>query len=96
VLDSHGLIVLIPGGHDYEEIDVALGMGPAIGMGSEQDDLVGMEVLGDSPRVPTDQLLWDALPQVHALRRKREGAFVGDGHTRILRHGLTIRNLAIR
>jgi hypothetical protein len=49
-----GLVVLIPAGHDHQDIYVAVGVRRAVSVGAEQNDLVRMEVLGQLTGPPTD------------------------------------------
>ena len=42
------LIEFVSAGHDDEDVDVAVGVGFAVGVGAEEDDPVGMELLGDA------------------------------------------------
>jgi hypothetical protein len=48
------LVKLVPGRHDDENIDVAVGVWPAIGIGTEEDDLVRPKPLGDLPSKSPD------------------------------------------
>ena len=48
----HGLVVLVPSRHDDEDVHVAVGVRCAVGVGAEQDDLVGLESLGNLAREP--------------------------------------------
>src|SRR4051812_11358177 len=67
--ESSGLVEFVPGRHDHHQIDVAVLVGGAPGPRAEQDDLLGMEPLGDLPRVPADHPHRDVGPPVVALRR---------------------------
>jgi hypothetical protein len=48
------LVELIAGTHDDKNVDVAIGVRCAIGMGSEQDDLVGMKAFDNTSREGTN------------------------------------------
>ena len=45
--NSHRLIVLIPARHHDEDIDIAVGVRRAVGVGAEQNDFVRLVSLGD-------------------------------------------------
>jgi len=49
-VDADGLIDDVACGHDDHEIDVALLVRLAVGIGAEQDDFVRMKALRDLPR----------------------------------------------
>src|SRR5262245_55656246 len=44
--NPYSLVDLIPRRHHYEDIDVAVGVRLAVGVGAEEDDLLGAESLG--------------------------------------------------
>ena len=46
-VDADGLIDGIARRHDDQEIDITLRVRPAVGVGAEQDDLVGVEPFGN-------------------------------------------------
>jgi hypothetical protein len=70
--------------HDDEEIDVAVGVRGAVGERAEQDDLVGMELLGDRTGVTPDHAQGNVRGSIMALRGK--GKLVGGG----LDHGFIL------
>src|SRR5579884_368749 len=80
-IDPHRLADLVPGRHDDEQVHVALGVGRAVGVGAEQDDLVRAEALGDLPREAPDRRQRDVRRRV-AVRLHVRGR--GSG---FLRHG---------
>ena len=53
--DTYGLIDHIVGRHDDEQIDIALVVRRAVGIGAEEDDLLRMEALGDLAREAPDR-----------------------------------------
>jgi hypothetical protein len=61
--------------HDDEEIDIAVAMRRAVGERAEQDDLVGMELLGDRTGVTPDDAQGNVRGSIMALRWK--GKLVG-------------------
>src|SRR5437660_9726006 len=49
--DAHRLTELVASRHDDEEVNIAVGRGRAVGVGTEQDDLIRVELLDDLPSV---------------------------------------------
>jgi hypothetical protein len=66
---------LVGSRHDDEKIDVAVGVRSAVGERTEQDDLVGMELLGDRTGVPPNDAQGNVRGGIMPLRRK--GKLVG-------------------
>ena len=52
--DLEGLIELVPGRHDDEDVHVAIGVRRPVSMGAEENDLVGVEACGDLARETAD------------------------------------------
>src|SRR5262249_17991075 len=77
-LDPNGLIKLVAGGHDHEDIHVAVGVRPAVGLRAEEDDLVGPELLGHLTGEAADDAHGDARAAVPAgrLLLRRRGALL--------------------
>lgn len=61
-------IDLIPGRHDDQEVNVAVGMRSAVGVRAEQDDLVWLEVLGDLACETSDDAHGNIRPTIPAGR----------------------------
>ncbi len=74
--DPDGLIEFVAGGHDNQDVHVAVGVGRAVGIGAEQDDLVRLEALGDLAREAADQARGNVGPTTPA-----DGRGLGCGAT---------------
>src|SRR5208337_2808726 len=59
----------------------------AVGVGAEQDDLVGVEFLGDGARVAVNHPPRDVRPEVQPLRRKGKRTWLCPGHIAIVPEG---------
>ena len=80
----HGLAVLVPRRHDDQDVHIAVGVRRAVGVGAEQNDLVGVEALDDLAREAADQAHGDVGPTIPARgRSRRRGAAFG-GHALIV------------
>ena len=53
--DPYRLVDHISGGHDHQEVDVAVRVGRAVGVRAEEDDLLRLEPLGDLARELADR-----------------------------------------
>jgi hypothetical protein len=80
-IDADGLIDGIPRGHDNQQIDVALRVRLAIGVGAKQKDSVGMKTFGNLTHQAPDRRKWDVGRTV-AVRRG-----VGPRRSSLLGHG---------
>ncbi len=87
VLDSNGLVMLVPGRHDDKQVHVAVLMRRAVGVGAEQDDLIGMKLLGDGPGIAADHPHRDVRPPIDALWREGKRACLCSSHTAIVPQG---------
>jgi hypothetical protein len=50
------LIKFVPGRHDNEKVHIAVGVWCAVRIGTEQDDFIGVESLGDLAREPANHV----------------------------------------
>ncbi len=48
--DPYGLVDHVSGGHDHQEVDVAVRVGRAVGVRAEEDDLLRVKSLGNVAR----------------------------------------------
>ena len=64
------LIELIPAGHDHQNIHIAVRVRRRVGIGTEQDDLVGPEALGHLARELADDAHRDIGTAIPASRRR--------------------------
>jgi hypothetical protein len=79
--------MLIVGRHDYQKVHVAVPMRCTPGVGPEQDDLVGMKLLGDGTGIAMDHAHRNVRAPVHALGRKGKWAGRSLGHAGIVLDG---------
>lgn len=82
--NPHGLIVLVACVHHHEQIDVAVGGWRSVGVRAKQDDLIGIELLGDFSRVAADRV------QSHIGPPQRAERLHGDRLTSVARHGVSL------
>ena len=76
--------MLVSSRHDHQNVDIAVLVRRAIGMGTEQDDLVRAKLLGNLAREGTDQAERNVRTEIEFL------GIVGNcscSHISILRHG---------
>ena len=83
--NPHRLIVLIPAWHHDEDIDIAVGVRRAVGVGAEQNDFVRLVSLGDFAGELANRAHGHVGATVIALGFV--GEFCSRGHARILQHG---------
>ena len=62
--DLERLVELVACRHDDEDIDVAVGMRGSVGIRSEQDNLVRLELLRDLPGEPADDAQGNIRPGI--------------------------------
>jgi hypothetical protein len=69
----------VSGRHDHQEVDIALGVRPAIGVGAEEDDLLRMEPLGNPPGEAADRRKRDVRRRIAVWLHvpDRSGSFPG-------------------
>src|SRR5262249_33743357 len=77
-------VELVARRHDDEEVHVAVLTGRPVGIGPEQDDLVGVELLGDGARVPADHAHRNIGAAIVALCGERKRRMSGGCHAAIL------------
>ena len=80
VVDAARLIDLVAGRHDDEDVHVAVGVRRAISIGAEEDDLVGLESLGDLAGEAAD----DVHRNVRPAKPGRRWSVALTGHSVIL------------
>jgi hypothetical protein len=76
--------MLVPRTHYYEDVDIAIGAGPAISMRAEQDDLVWLKALRHVPREAANDAHGHVRAPIQALRVVEFLVFAG--HICLLYH----------
>jgi hypothetical protein len=78
------LVDLVTGRHDDENIHIAIGVRDAIGMGAEQDDLVGMKLFRHLPGKTANDAQGHVSPAIPARRRRCPRGALGSSHKGIV------------
>jgi len=55
LVDAHRLLDLVPGLHDHQQIDIAIGRRHAPGIGAEQKDPIRAKAIGNLPGISPDR-----------------------------------------
>jgi hypothetical protein len=82
--DSDRLVELVSARHDHQDIHIAVLVWRAVGIGPEQDDLVGLKALGDLASELPDQPHWDIGPTIPSGHRRLRGCVAFGDHEVIL------------
>jgi len=73
--DLECLIKFVPGRHDHQDVHVAVGVRRPVSIGAEENDLVGLEAIGDLSSEPANHAHRNLRAAIIAGRRRlRRGA----------------------